>query len=290
MNVRSVILIGGPDAGKTNFIGRLWIALRAGEGALRASEMPEQIEYVEQVVEHLHKGEFAPRTSQNMSSSDGRVVIPICLKDSEGAEISNLIVPDVSGEVWKRVVETGELDPAWTTQLKSAAGALIFVRVLSSLNVNPPDWVASAGLMSHREDAVQPNEMPTQVMLCEFLRLLELTMSERSASNRPRIAVVVTAWDLLDEERSSAGPQAYLKSEYPLFFGRLADLDHFDVMVFAMSIVGGDLEGDREFCDRFLDSDIHSTGFLRIGDRGETVVHDDMTLPVAWVIGVRSID
>ena len=286
MSTKNVVLIGGPETGKTNFIGRLWIALQSKSGALVASEIPEQIGYVEQVVEYLQAGEFAPRTNQN-DVGDGRLIIPIGWDGSTGAEVSELVVPDVSGEIWKKAVETRELAPEWMSQLETAVGALIFVRALSPLNVNPPDWVTSAELMSYQGDSARPDQMPTQVMLCEFLRFLELKMVARSVDQKPRIAVIITAWDVLNKERTSAGPQVYLQTEYPLFFGRLTDLESFDFMVFAMSVVGGDLKGDREFHDRYLNSDLQSFGFLQTDDDGKTTNHVDMTLPVAWAIGVQ---
>ena len=287
MGTRSVVLIGGPDTGKTNFIGRLWIALQSGEGALVTSGIPEQIEYVEQVVEHLHRGEFAPRTDRNMEVSKGRVIIPIACEDTADDGISELVVPDVSGEIRKKAVVTRELAPEWMSQLENAVGALLFVRAHSPLNVNPPDWVTTARLLNHQGELAQPGKMPTQVMLCEFLRFLELTMSGRSVNRKRKIAVVVTAWDLLNEEDSSGGPRAYLQSEYPLFFGRLGDLDGFEVMVFAVSVVGGDLKGDKGFHEEFLNSDRRSFGFVQDDADGETTNHDDMTLPVAWALGAR---
>ena len=121
-----------------------------------------------------------------------------------------------------------------------------------------------------------------QPRLCEFLRFLELKLPDRPTGRKPRIAVIVTAWDLLDRERSTAGPRAYLQQEYPLFVGRLDDLDRFDVEIFAMSILGGDLKGDEGFRDRLLDSDFQSAGFVRFDHGGTIKEESDVTLPVAW--------
>ena len=288
MSTRSVILIGGPDTGKTNFIGRLWIALRTDGGALTASGTPDEIKYVEDAVDYLHQGSFAPRTDRNLGADQGSVTIPLGLVESREEKIAELVVPDISGEVWEKAVETNELAPEWMARLEDAAGALLFVRVQSSLNVNPLDWVTSAELMGYQGDATQPNKMPTQVMLCEFLRFLELKLPDHPTGRKPRIAVTVTAWDLLDKDRSDAGPRAYLQQEYPLFAGRLADLDRFDVTVFAVSILGGDPGADERFRDKLLDSDFQSAGFVRFDRDGAVEEVSDVTLPVAWAIGTRA--
>lgn len=283
MSTSSVILIGEPDTGKTNFIGRLWIALQTDGGALTASGTPDEIRYVEEIVAHLHKGHFAPRTELNLEANQGSVIIPL----SHEEKIGELVIPDISGEIWKNAVETNELAPEWMARLEGAAGALLFVRVLSPVNVDLPDWVTSAELMKHQGDAAQQDKVPTQVTLCEFLRFLELKLPDRPTGRKPRIAVIITAWDLLDQERSAAGPQVYLQQQYPLFAGRLADLDRFDVMIFAMSVFGGDLQ-DAEFRNKLLDSDFQSAGFVQFDYDGEVKKESDVTIPIAWAIGVRS--
>ena len=285
MSTRNVILIGGPDTGKTNFIGRLWIALRTGDGTLTASGTPNEIKYVEEAVDYLHQGRFAPRTDKNLRTDEASVNIPIGLDPSLGGEIAELVIPDISGEVWKKAVEANELAPERMAQLEGAVGALLFVRVLSPLNVNPLDWVNTADLMEYQGHDAQPSEMPTQVMLCEFLRLLELKLPDRITGRKPRIAVIVTAWDLLDDDRSAAGPRAYLKKEYPLFAGRLADLDRFDVTIFAMSILGGDPQADEVFRDNLLETGLKSAGFVRFDHDGTVEEAGDITLPIAWAIG-----
>ena len=288
LSTSSVILIGGPDTGKTNFIGRLWIALRTGEGALTASEVPDEIEYVEEIVAYLHQGDFALRTDKNRRADRLSVTLPLSLNGSRKEEIAELVIPDISGEVWKKAAETNDLAQGWMARLEGAVGALLFVRVLSPLNVAPLDWVTAARLMKHQGDDAQQDKMPTQVMLCEFLRFLELKLPDHPPGRKPRIAVIVTAWDLLDEERAAAGPQAYLQQEYPLFAGRLADLDRFDVMIFAMSVFGGDPRADEEFRDRLLDLDFQSVGFVRFDHNGTVKEESDVTLPIAWAIGARS--
>ena len=287
MNRRSVILIGGPDTGKTNFIGRLWVAVRAGDCALTASGTPDEIEYVESAVAHLHQGIFAPRTDRNLEADRGSLTILLDLDDSHTEEVTELVIPDMSGEVWKKAVETNELVPERMAQLEGAVGALVFLRVLSPLNVNPLDWVTAAELLEHQGEDVQAYDMPTQVMLCELVRFLELTLSDGATDRKPRIAVVVTAWDLLDGDRAAAGPRAYIHTEYPLFAGRLADLDRFDVTLFAMSILGGDPEADEEFRNRLLESGIKTAGFVRFDHDGTVKEVGDITLPVAWAMGTR---
>ena len=213
MSLSTVVLIGGPDTGKTNFIGRLWIALRAGESALAIAATPDEIAYVEGVVEHLHQGDFAPRTAQNLDKELSSLTIPLRADTGQEKCAAELVIPDVSGEVWKNAVDTMELSPERMAQLESAEGALLFVRVLSPLNVDPLDWVNAGELINFRGSNNQSEKLPTQVMLCEFVRFLDLKLPKVAHSRKPRLGIIVTAWDLLDKEPVETGTQSIHREE-----------------------------------------------------------------------------
>lgn len=284
MTTSNVILIGGPETGKTNFIARLWLALQDDDSMLKASGMAENIAYIEGAVEHLHQGKFAPRTDKNQDANSGSTIIPINI---EGIDIANLVIPDVTGEVWEKAVEKNELGAEWMEQLESAIGCLLFLRALSPLNVSPLDWVNAGELMKIQSEDTQETELPTQVMLCELLRFIQLKLSSNNSNNpKPRIAVVITAWDRLDQTTSAIGPSAYLENEYPLFFGWLRDMDKFDVSIFAMSILGGDPEKDENFRNTLLESDFKS-GYVMFERDGIVTEDTDISLPLSWIIGLR---
>ena len=138
MTEASIVLVGGPDTGKTNFIARLWLALRNGESVLRLGGTPDEIKYVEDAVRHLHEGNFAPRTDKNVASEQSSITIPLAKPEAgQGDDGLELVVPDVSGEIWKRAVETRELARNRMEKLEQAVGAVVFVRVLSDQNVSP---------------------------------------------------------------------------------------------------------------------------------------------------------
>ena len=100
MTRRSVVLLGGPDSGKTNFIGRLWSALDARKGALVAVGQPDDIRFVLDTADHLFQGHFAPRTQV----TDGRRDFEITVAPAaEGAE-ADILLPDVHGELWRKAV------------------------------------------------------------------------------------------------------------------------------------------------------------------------------------------
>ncbi len=278
---QSIVLLGGPDSGKTNYIGRLWRALDGGQGALHAVEQPEDISFVLEIADHLFSGDFAPRTEHSEDRRDFNVVVA----SERDGQRTKLVVPDVSGELWQTAVLENEIETAWMDELSGARGALLFVRVDSDQDVRPLDWVASRRMLE-RLGNEDETAMPTQVMLCELVRFLEHAWSANAPSTRRRLSVIVSAWDLVDADTFVRGPMDYLKREYPLFHGRLLDLSAIDVRTYGLSVVGGDLKNDQVYRTRFLDEGCDSHGWVATQADGAWRKDSDMALPLAWAMGI----
>lgn len=283
MTARSIVVVGGPDSGKTNFIGRLWRALEMRAGAYESAAVPENIEFVLDTAEHLLQGHFAPRSQREA----GRRDFQIAVKPRGGTAQTSIVIPDIHGELWRTAVLQSELSPDWMSELQRADGAFLFVRIQSELNVRPLDWVNSKRLIAKLGEDPKRNELPTQVMLCELLRFLELKLAPRADGSAPRVALMVSAWDLVDHETAVAGPEGYLRREYPLLSGRIDDIDGLDVRVFGVSVVGGDLQADQGYRESFLETGLDGNGWVAIQDlaTGKWKREPDLTLPIAWVVG-----
>ena len=278
---QSVILLGGPDSGKTNYIGRLWHALDDGSGTLHAVEQPEDVSFVLGVADHLFAGEFAPRSEHTDERRDFEVVVA----KTKGGPQSRIVVPDISGELWRQAVLDCEIAPEWMNELRRANAALLFVRVGSEQDVRPLDWVTSKNLLEKLGNEGEQG-LPTQVMLCELIRFLEASLSKREDGQLPRLSIVVSAWDRVDSATFAQGPEAYLEREYPLFAGRLADLEKIDVQIFGLSVVGGDLKDDPDYRKSFLESGLGEHGWVAVRDADEWRKNPDVTLPIAWAVGL----
>ncbi|RBL79735.1 hypothetical protein DDE05_55840 [Streptomyces cavourensis] len=326
MKRRSIVLLGGPDSGKTNYIGRLWPSFKKRKGVLRAERLPDDIAYVDGAVEHLMQGSFAPRSDRNLEV--GRADFSISVRGANGeGSLTELMVPDISGELWTRTVATFEISQEWLDVLNEAQGAVVFVRAHSDQIVQPLDWVTARNILrldtrdrsvaeavveggdelaaaaeanplpakvetsSSGNEARAPVELlsepdlPSQVLLCELIRYLNLYLADREDGGRPHVAVVVAAWDLLDPKIRAAGPMAYLRQEFPLFAGRLVDTGRLDVKLFGLSVVGGDLKDDKEFRNRFFQRDISEQGWVVVQDGDDLRSDEDVMLPIAWAMG-----
>jgi hypothetical protein len=356
MSTGSIILVGGPASGKTNYIARLWLSFKARKGQLRAPDLPGNIEYVNEAVQHLLDRKFAPRTERSMDEGGRRDFI-VKVRGNEGTGPERKInVPDITGELWRRAIDSYELPQEWMDALKASSSAILFVRAHSRLNLQPMDWVTArdhlnehsdedddqeedddeygedededgnpisvsaaapdnlidantqtadqqVGSLGNKVNAVHPEAhaqdsetdeviikkvaLPAQVAFCELFRYLTLTLADRPDGGRPRLAVMVTAWDILDPEAKAAGPMHYLEEQFPMFAGRLKTPGRLDVEVFGMSIVGGNLRGgvNKPFRDSLKKRDLSEVGYTAVMRDGVVVEDPDVTLPLAWALG-----
>lgn len=286
MSSGSIVMVGWPNSGKTNYLAALWDALRTGKGKIFAPVPPDEITYVEQALAFQSRGEFAPRSDKNIEESRKDFSITVRLKDDALGPGADIIVPDITGELWKAAVETTEITSEWMEELGRAAGAVLFVRIRSEDNITPLDWVTTDRLLTLTTftdaDEKKAKGVPTQIALCELVRFLEQTLPNRQDGSKPKVAVVVTAWDLMDAQTAAKGAAAFLRTEYPLFAGRLEDIERLEIEVFGVSAVGGDF-ADPAFKARYLAGE--ASGFVATGGGKTLRVENDVTIPIAWIIG-----
>lgn len=278
----SIVVLGGPDSGKSNYIVRLWTALREKKGELVEAEQPTNLEFVLEAADHLFQGQFIQRSEQTEDRRDFEVTVGSRVNGTR----AKIVVPDISGELWRRAVTDLDVSPELLEDMRAASGALLFLREGSDQNVQPLDWITAKKYLSKVKVETDVG-MPTQVMLCELIRFLEQTLARRPDGGRPRLAVVVSAWDLVGTDVFKKGPVSYLEAEYPMLAGRLDDLTALDVQVFGLSVVGGNLD-DANFSKKFLETGIDGSGWVACcaPDSGVWTKDPDLTKPVAWAIGL----
>jgi hypothetical protein len=289
---RSVLLVGVQDAGKTNFLSRFWLNLEAGGGILTKAGLPADLDYLKTGGDHLLKGEFAPHTPQEVHD---RTEIPV-KSTAAGAKFrGKLIVPDLPGEQVLAVFRNRQWSETWEDQIRAGCGCLLFVRVDSPELIAHLDWmncptlfgmpVTDAAPQKDHVDRVKP---PTQVVLVDWLQFLRKAFTDKVGGRyKPRIGIVVAAWDLVPADQKANGPEAWVRANLPLLWQFVhTNDDSFEFAYFGVSVASGDLAADPAFKASYLKGDplragevIHSLGEA-LETSGET------TLPVAWAMGV----
>lgn len=285
---RSVVMVGGPDAGKSNFLMRLWMALQSQGGCLVREGMPADSEYLNNGLQALQCGNFAPRTSREVHS---RNVIPVRSTVPGRPFSGELVVPDCSGELWMQIHKNREWDDRWEAILPSLWGCLVFIRAGSSKNRPRLDWVGYADLYDSTPESGEAAsvEMPTEVVLVDWLKCLRQALSERGqAGVRLRVGVVVTAWDRVPSDQQAAMPSEYIASNFPMFHHfAISNADRFAFEFFGASIAGDDFDSSPGFREKYLDAQPENCGYVLHTIGGGVSKSLDYSFPLAWAMGLE---
>jgi hypothetical protein len=292
MTSQSVVFIGGPNAGKSNYLFRLWLAIRSGKNALQKRGMPTDLDYLNTGAAALLAGRFADRTPTGAFNT---TEIPI--QWSSPDDVTNqgtIVVPDASGEECVQIFREREWSENWEEQVAKLPAWLLFLR--HDAKDDPLDWVQCQMLFSKQGTDGVPeivknvksdeNVVPTQTVAVEWLQFIRDAMSDRGRrAIVPRVGLILSAWDTIPGEYAQEGPQKLLQREYPLLGHFLmANDQNYRVEYFGTSIVGGDLD-DIGFRDTFLNlTDPSTSGYIVMSKEGHLEKVDDLTLPIKWAL------
>ena len=289
---RSVLLIGVQDAGKTNFLSRLWLSLEAGGGILSKAGLPHDLDYLKAGGDHLLKGEFAPHTPHDVHD---KTEIPVKGTSADGEFVGTLVVPDLPGEQIVSVFRTRKWSSEWENKIQPGCGCLLLIRVDSKELISPLDWLncpiqfgSPVAAATPEQDSQGNSKSPTQVVMVDWLQFLRQAFTARiNGAYRPRVGIVVSAWDLAPEDQKSAGPEAWIKSNLPLLHQFIqTNGEDFEFTFFGVSVTSGDLQANPEFKAAYLDADPRTAGQVVHSLSGRLVNSSDMTLPIGWALGL----
>src|SRR5438128_642578 len=118
------LMVGLPETGKTTFLAALWQMLRSGEipGALQLAQLHGNREYLNKIADRWCRCEALGRTSLSEPET-----VSIRVRDSNSGEMTELDIPDMSGESFEIQWEARECSPAYASLAETAAGVLLFV-------------------------------------------------------------------------------------------------------------------------------------------------------------------
>jgi hypothetical protein len=292
---RRVLLIGVQDAGKSNFIFRLWLKLDLGNGLLRKGALPPDLDYLSTGGDHLLKGEFAPRTPQDVHDKSE---IPVKYGSGENEISGTLVVPDLPGEQVMSVYRSRQWSKEWEDKIDAGCGCLLFIRVESRELIPSLDWVACetrfGGPLADAAPATDgetgQEKTPTQVVMVDWLQFLRKAFTAKvSGGYRPRVGIVVSAWDLAPEDQKASGPKEWIRSNLPLLHQFIeTNSEHFEFQYFGVSVTSGDFEAEEGFKSKYLSGDPRSAGEVVHSLAGNMQSTDDVTVPLAWAMGVTN--
>lgn len=285
------LLVGLPESGKTTFIAALGyvVGTREVPEALELRELSDDTQYLSTISDEW--SEFKPMTRTQTSFS---TMISMKLAEPGSDIVTELSLPDVSGEKFQQQWRDRQWDDAYAQLVEEATGLLLLVHCDK---VVEPKTIREAHIAVNRLKVVEDEEddgeeeeeyvpweaakAPTGVQLVD---LLQFVMDARPNHSPLRLGVIVSAWDIIEKMPPGMGcdtPEAWLKKRIPLLEQFLrANQDDFEWKVFGVSAQGVNL----------ADSDDVKRSQRESRPARRVIVHDgkerthDITQPIRWMM------
>ena len=275
-----LLILGGPNVGKTHYIGQLHLRLThrasAGANAFRMHVPTQDMTVINDVVNQLEAGRAAGHTASGFNKQ-----ISFTVADAQGLQVE-LTFPDYAGEQVRDIVSKRLIDSRWQELITQADEWLLFIR---SDKVNPLEDITNRSLahlteqQPRAQEGVAEGEMTEPAFYIELLQML-LHCKGQSAlapARRPRLTVALTCWDTLPAVTIGTTPAAELRRCLPFLADFLtAAWEPTAWRVFGLSSTGTTLDPHNPN-DDFVDAP-HKQGYVVLPDGQRT---SDLTLLIA---------
>jgi hypothetical protein len=270
-------IIGLPRSGKTTFLAALWHLIDAGEISTKLvlDELVGDHQYLNTIVEAWRRCEEVPRTSMGTEAN-----VAIHFHEPATGQRALLSFPDLSGESFERQFATRTCHVGYVKGFEGGGGIMLFVTAdrgqdgITLLDLAPVLEGAEEADRGGQLSSWTPDVVPEQVRLVDLLQFLQRPPFLRK---RRRVAVVISAWDVVASPRPS--PERWLSRELPFLHEFLvANPSSFEFRVYGVSAQGGDVRGEQR--TKLL----QETPSQRIQCEGPDTQPHDLTAPIVWLM------
>jgi hypothetical protein len=277
-----VLMVGLPETGKTTFLAAFWyVVSNDGSKTLSLKELPETSDYLNSISTEWAKCQFLERNKVAASQ-----IIKMRLEEPEGGETFEVVVPDLSGEIFSCFVKDRQASFEYAEYAKDAIGIILFIhpeKVVEPTLISEAeiliDEIKDAGGADEFDDNTAPwniEKMPTEVQLVE---LLQFHIKSGLSNLMSRIIVLISAWDLVQNEVSS--PVAWLKKRLPLLDQfLLSNNDRIGSKICGISAQGADYTAGMDK-DKLLDLAEPTKRIIVVNDENNS---GDITSLIRWLI------
>ena len=289
-NLRTVVMAGMPQTGKSTFLGALYHVLETGgDQPVTLEILPKARQHLEGLRERWLRVEKEGRTPREITSMN-----ELCLQFSDGARSLVLRWPDLSGEYFDDMVRKRLVDGHVASIIQDATAVLIFVHpdtVTLQPRIHEVERLANAvspgeedrdeggqggEVAGHREKEWDAMMVPGQILVVDLVQLLLASLL--GAAIR-KISVVVSAWDMVSEHFGS--PKAYVGDQLPLLAQFVnANSDIYEFRIFGVSALGGDPETDKAQ----LQAEIDPVQRIKTVCEDGIDAKDGILSPLLWLI------
>ena len=279
-----IVLLGGPNSGKTHYAGQLYGRLQHSSGALtlrNSHGAPDDLSVLHEVLSCLESGNAAQHTS---TGAWDNVHLPLI--DSKGREF-DLNWPDYGGEQLKQVFTTRSVNQSWQKKLINANGWVLLIRLNSEATY--PDALENLVNDKVENDTMRnrANSWDANAYWVEKLQIL-LHVAKIGWKNQiqaPPLTILLSCYDEIGDEQTP--PVEFLSQKLPLVASFIqSNWKDDEVSVWGLSALGQELSAESKSVD-FIDEGPESQGWVLPPEGGNKI--NDLTLPLMWLFERMSL-
>lgn len=238
---KNCFIMGFPSAGKTTYLAALWHLLFNGDitqaSPYKISSMGD-VHYLTQISTTWVNVQPINRTLLE----DQKESLGINVERKEDGQKLKLILPDLSGETFSNIYEKKKISNSLYSAIQTADTVLLFVNVetiykISLISKLDPSIAGSVDTKPIERDKKLD---PIAIKLIELLQIV----NKIKQGNRVRLALMLSAWDMIDED---VLPEDYVKEHMKILWQFLkANKKYFDVRYWGVSAQGGSIENESD--------------------------------------------
>jgi hypothetical protein len=212
----TILIIGGPNAGKTHFGGQLYGRLNARTEQYKITSPPDDLTIFQEVLNNLNEGKSSGHTHVNAHQT-----LELEIEDKRGVK-SIFSFPDYGGEQVKAVVSDRRVNKVWKKQIDKSSSWMLFIRldeikaIEDVVNRSLPDQ----SILENRTEKSEPMVLSDTAFYTELLQIL-LYVKKIGVKQRitdPKLTLVLSCWDLLSDEDQKRLPKDILEDKLPGLF------------------------------------------------------------------------
>jgi GTPase SAR1 family protein len=299
---QKIVIAGMPGSGKSTFIAALRHLLVSHDVPTRlsATKLSDTEKHLNRLEEEWIACKKVERTKQVVEEW-----VSFFVRSEGSSAEAQILVPDFSGEAFRRPAATGMCSSAIASMLREIDGILLFtnadrgaddIRLEALGDLLEDDTTAQNESTPEQDEAhkdrevldtpgeqdgnaqdeslpFNPINMPEEPLLVELLQILN--RPPRVARQR-MIAVIVSAWDEVTD--SSLSPDTWLKLNRPMLWQYFqANRDVWRHRVYGVSAQGGRLPDEKDALQSKIPGE-------RVQIVGNGASPHDLTAPVDWLM------
>lgn len=276
----NILIIGGPNVGKTHFGGQLYGRLMNKKGLYKILSPPENLNVFKEVINNLAEGKSAGRTHV---SSNEQLSLEIEDLDHNKTIFS---FPDYGGEQIDKIVNERRINNTWKDKIDDSTAWMLFVRLDA---IKPLEDVVNRGIpeqkiMKLRNEGKEPLAMSASAFFIELLQILSHVkkISTFEKNSNPKLIVALSCWDNIDGIGEGTIPSKLFEERLPLVKQYIDSVWNEEaISVIGLSSTERTLS-DKNPDDEFIDKGPENFGYIVDTDGKK---ENDLTKSIAEVIG-----